>query len=157
MPQYWLFKSEPDIFSIDDLAESPGRKTCWEGVRNYQARNYLRTMKVGDQGFFYHSNADPPAIVGMVEVMKQAYPDHYAFDQHSPYFDPKSTMISPTWVMVDIRLIRKFAEPLSLEVLRKVKGLEKMELLRKGSRLSVQPVSNQEWKIIIKKEEKIRK
>ena len=110
-------------------------------------------MKVGDQGFFYHSNADPPAIVGVVEVIKQAYPDHYAFDQNSRYFDSKSTRVSPTWVMVDIRLIRKFAEPLSLEVLRKVKGLEKMELLRKGSRLSIQPVSNQEWKIIMERKE----
>ena len=99
----------------------------------------------------------PPAIVGVVEVIKQAYPDHYAFDQNSRYFDPKSTVISPIWVMVDIRLIRKFVEPLSLEVLRKVKGLEKMELLRKGSRLSIQPVGNQEWKMIIRKEEKIRK
>ncbi len=151
MPQHWLFKSEPDTFSIDDLAESFGKQTCWEGVRNYQARNYLRAMVPGDQGLFYHSNADPPAIVGVVEVIKQAYPDHYAFDPKSRYFDPKSTLKAPTWFMVDVRLIRKFAVPLSLEFLRKVKGLQKMELLRKGSRLSVQPVREQEWKIIMKK------
>ena len=156
MPQYWLFKSEPDTFSIEDLARSPGKKTCWEGVRNYQARNYLRAMKRGDQGVFYHSNADPPAIVGIVEIIKHAYPDHYAFDQQSRYFDPKGTPKSPTWFMVDIRLIRKFAEPLSLESLRKMSGLEKMELLRKGSRLSVQPVREQEWKIIIAKGGKVR-
>jgi predicted RNA-binding protein with PUA-like domain len=156
MPQYWLFKSEPNSFSIDDLAGSPGKKTCWEGVRNYQARNYLRAMNRGDQGLFYHSNADPPAIVGVVEVIKQAYPDHYAFDQKSRYFDPKSTSKSPTWFMVDIRLIHKFAEPLSLEALRKMRGLEKMELLRKGSRLSVQPVREQEWKIIMEKRKKTR-
>jgi predicted RNA-binding protein with PUA-like domain len=114
-------------------------------------------MNRGDQGLFYHSNADPPAIVGVVEIIKSAYPDHYAFDQKSRYFDPKSTPISPTWFMVDVRLIHKFAESLSLEVLRKVRGLEKMELLRKGSRLSVQPVREQEWKIIIEKGGKIRK
>jgi len=157
MPQYWLFKSEPDTFSIDNLARSPGRKTCWEGVRNYQARNYLRAMNRGDQGLFYHSHADPPAIVGVVEVIKQTYPDHYAFDPKSRYFDPKSIPNAPRWFMVDVRLIRKFAEPLSLEVLRKVRGLEKMALLRKGSRLSVQPVREQEWKIIIEKAGNLRK
>ena len=155
MPQYWLFKSEPGTFSIDDLADSPGRTTCWEGVRNYQARNFLRVMNRGDQGLFYHSNADPPAIVGIVKVVKAAYPDRYALDKKSRYFDPKSTPTSPIWSMVDVRLIRKFEKPLSLEVLRMVKGLERMELLRKGSRLSVQPVREQEWKIIMEREEKI--
>lgn len=151
MPDYWLFKSEPNTFSIDDLGRSPAKKTCWEGVRNYQARNYLRAMNLGDQGFFYHSNAEPPGIVGIVEVIKPAYADHYAFDPKSRYYDPDSTRKAPRWFMVDIRLIRKFSAPLSLEVLRKMRGLEKMELLRKGSRLSVQPVREQEWKIIIQK------
>ena len=157
MPQFWLFKSEPISFSIDDLARSPGKKTSWEGVRNYQARNFLRTMNRGDQGLFYHSNADPPAIVGVVEIIKPAYPDLYAFDKKSRYFDPKSTKDSPTWFMVDIRLLRTFIQPLSLDVLRKVRGLEGMELLRKGSRLSVQPVREQEWKIIMEKVGKARK
>ena len=149
MVKYWLFKSEPESFSIDDLSQSPGRKTCWEGVRNYQARNYLRAMNRGDQGFFYHSHAEPPAIVGVVEVIKPAYPDHYAFDRKSRYFDPKSTPTAPRWFMVDVRLVRKFSELLSLEFLRTVKGLENMELLRKGSRLSIQPVRELEWETII--------
>ena len=149
MIQYWLLKSEPEAFSIDDLARSPGRTTCWEGVRNYQARNFLRSMNCGDQAFFYHSNADPPAIVGVVEIVKQAYPDSYAFDAKSRYFDPKSSRDSPRWFMIDVRFVRKFSEPLALDSLRKVKKLEKMELLRRGSRLSIQPVCEQEWKIIM--------
>jgi predicted RNA-binding protein with PUA-like domain len=102
-------------------------------------------MKVGDQGFFYHSNADPPAIVGTVEVVKVAYPDPYAFDRKSRYFDPKSTPDSPRWFLVDIKLLKTFPNPLALEYLRTIKGLEHMELLRKGSRLSVQPVRPEEW------------
>ncbi len=148
MPQYWLLKSEPTSFSIQDLAESPGQTTCWEGVRNYQARNFLKAMKVGDKGFFYHSNADPPAIVGTVRVVKAAYPDPYAFDKKSRYFDPKSSADAPRWFLVDIKLIKIFPQPLSLEYLRTVKTLAKMELLRKGSRLSVQPVRQEEWKCV---------
>jgi predicted RNA-binding protein with PUA-like domain len=146
MSQYWLFKSEPTSFSIQDLAQSPDQTTCWEGVRNYQARNFLKSMKVGDRGFFYHSNADPPAIVGTVEVVKAAYPDPYAFDRKSRYFDSKSTPDAPRWFLVDIKLLKPFPKPLSLEHLRTIKGLENMELLRKGSRLSVQPVRPEEWK-----------
>ena len=146
MPQYWLLKSEPTSFSIQDLAKSPGQTTCWEGVRNYQARNFLKSMKVGDRGFFYHSNADPPAIVGMVEVVKAAYPDPYAFDKKSRYFDPKSTPDAPRWFVVDIKLLKIFANPLALDFLRSIKGLEHMELLRMGSRLSVQPVRPEEWR-----------
>lgn len=149
MKQYWLLKSEPEAFSIDDLARSSRQTTCWEGVRNYQARNFLRSMNRGDQAFFYHSNADPPAIVGVVEIVKQAYPDSYAFDAKSRYFDPKSSRDSPRWFMIDVRFVRKFSEPLALDTLRKVQKLEKMELLRRGSRLSVQPVCEQEWKIIV--------
>ena len=119
--------------------------TCWEGVRNYQARNFLKSMKIGDRGFFYHSNADPPAIVGTVEVVKAAYPDPYAFDRKSRYFDPKSTSESPRWFLVGIKLLRIFPNPLALEYLRTIQGLEQMELLRKGSRLSVQPVRPEEW------------
>ena len=148
MRQYWLLKSEPSVFSIDDLEHAPKRTTCWEGVRNYQARNYLQAMAVGDQGFFYHSNADPPAIVGIVEIVREAYADPYAFDSHSRYFDPRSHPDNPRWVMVDVRFVRKLSRPLTLESLRGIKGLEKLELLRKGSRLSVQPVREQEWKLL---------
>ncbi len=148
MSRYWLLKSEPSSFSIQDLAKSPGQTTCWEGVRNYQARNFLKSMAIGDRGFFYHSNADPPAIVGTVEVVKVAYPDPYALDKKSRYFDPKSTSESPRWFVVDVRLTAIFPKPLPLESLRSISGLEQMELLRKGSRLSVQPVRPKEWKCI---------
>jgi predicted RNA-binding protein with PUA-like domain len=145
MKQYWLLKSEPSVFSIDDLAQSPQQTTCWEGVRNYQARNLLQSMTVGDSGFFYHSQADPPGIVGIVQVVKAAYPDSCAIDAKSRYFDPRSSPESPRWYCVDVRLIAKFPSALTLALLRTIKGLEKMELLRKGSRLSVQPVRPDEW------------
>lgn len=150
MPAYWLLKSEPSAFSVEDLARSPKRTTCWEGVRNYQARNFLRSMAVGDLAFFYHSNADPPAIVGIVEVVRAAYPDFYAWQRGSRYFDEKSSEQNPRWMMVDVRLHKVLRTPLALESLRGVKGLEAMELLRKGSRLSVQPVRASEWKIIVR-------
>lgn len=143
-------KSEPESFSIDDLGRSPKKTTYWDGVRNYQARNFMRDMKVGDQVFFYHSNADPSCIVGIAEVVREAYPDHTAFDPSNHHYDPRSTPVRPVWDMVDIRLVRKFPEPLALETLRDVPGLKGMELLRRGSRLSVQPVSSREWKIILK-------
>jgi predicted RNA-binding protein with PUA-like domain len=149
MPHYWLLKSEPDSFSIDDLAKSPRKTTCWEGVRNYQARNFLKSMQIGDLGFFYHSNVDPPAIVGIIQVVKAAYPDPFAFDANSRYFDPRSTPESPRWVRVDVQLVKKFPQPIPLDQLRSVKGLEKMELLRKGSRLSVQPVRPEEWQRVL--------
>lgn len=149
MPGYWLLKSEPSTFSIEDLARARQQTTCWEGVRNYQARNFLRAMAVGDLAFFYHSNADPPAIVGLVEIVKAAYPDYFAWRPGSRYFDEKSSKQHPRWVMVDVRLKTILREPLSLESLRGVKGLEKMELLRKGSRLSVQPVHENEWNTIL--------
>ena len=149
MKQYWLFKSEPTTFSIDDLARSPGQQTCWEGVRNYQARNFLQSMHAGDLGFFYHSNAEPPAIVGIVKVVKAAYPDFYAFDKQSRYFDARGTSEAPRWFMVDVQLVKKFPEVLSLQYLRTNKKLEKMELLRKGSRLSVQPVRSEEWEQVL--------
>lgn len=149
MVQYWLFKSEPTTFSIDDLANSPRKTTCWEGVRNYQARNFLKSMNVGDLGFFYHSNTDPPAIVGIVKVVKAAYPDSFAFDSRSRYFDPRSAPDSPRWFLVDVQFVKKFPQALPLDQLRAVKGLEKMELLRKGSRLSIQPVRPEEWQRVL--------
>lgn len=148
--RYWLMKSEPRAFSIDDLRKAPGRKTCWDGVRNYQARNYLRAMKTGDQVFFYHSNADPPAIVGIAEVVREAYPDPTAFDKRHQHYDPKSKPEKPLWDMVDIRLMKVLANPLSLDRLRREPAIKGMELLRKGSRLSVQPVRPVEWAMIMK-------
>jgi predicted RNA-binding protein with PUA-like domain len=146
---YWLMKSEPSTFSIDDLARAPARRTCWDGVRNYQARNFMRAMKRGDQVLFYHSNAEPPAVAGIAEVVREAYPDHTAFDPKDPHYDPKSNPRVPIWDMVDIRLIQKFERPIPLEELRGVSGLRQMELLRLGSRLSVQPVRPQEWTTIL--------
>lgn len=147
--RYWLMKSEPKAFSIDDLAKAPKQTTSWDGVRNYQARNFMRSMQAGDQVLFYHSNADPPAVMGIAEVVQTAYPDDSAFDPKDKHYDPKSTPTKPLWDMVDITLVRKFAAPLGLDTLRKVPALKKMELLRKGSRLSVQPVRSEEWSAIL--------
>jgi len=147
--QYWLMKSEPSAFSIQDLRKARGRTTCWDGVRNYQARNYMRAMKRGERVLLYHSNADPPIVVGVAEVVREAYPDHTAFDPKHKHHDPKSKRDSPTWFMVDIRFSAEFKKPLTLDSLRGVPGLQRMELLRKGSRLSVQPVRREEWAVIM--------
>jgi predicted RNA-binding protein with PUA-like domain len=147
--RYWLVKSEPDTFSFDDLLARPGKTTGWDGVRNYQARNHMRDgMKKGDRVFFYHSSSDPAQIVGVAEVAREAYPDPTALDPGHDHFDPKSKADAPTWMMVDIKAVEKLARPIALAELRTVKGLEKMVLLQKGSRLSVQPVSPDEWAII---------
>ena len=147
--RHWLVKSEPDVFSFDDLMKRPGRTTHWDGVRNFQARNTMRDlMKKGDKVFFYHSSTEPPAIVGVAEVAREGYPDPTAFDAKDSHFDPKSKPESPSWYMVDIKGVKKLKSPLSLAELRAVKGLEKMVLLQKGSRLSVQPVTEAEWDII---------
>jgi predicted RNA-binding protein with PUA-like domain len=154
---YWLFKSEPEAFSIDDLEKAPKKTSCWDGVRNFQARNFLRdSIKPGDQVFFYHSNSDPSAIVGIAEVAKAGYPDDTAFDPKNKHFDPKSKKDNPTWYMVDIRHLKTFKRPLSLEFLRHLPGLENMVLLQKGSRLSVQPVSAKEWQIIVKASQELK-
>jgi predicted RNA-binding protein with PUA-like domain len=151
MPKrYWLLKSEPEAFSIQDLAQARGQTTSWDGVRNYQARNYMREMRRGDLAFYYHSNAAPPCIVGSVEIVKQAYPDHTQFDPKDCHFDPKSKMDSPAWDMVDVKLVEIFPRALGLDELRELPELEGMELLRRGSRLSVQPVSAEQWKTIVK-------
>jgi predicted RNA-binding protein with PUA-like domain len=147
--RYWLVKSEADCFSWDDLWKSPKRTTFWDGVRNYQARNMLRAdFRKGDLVFFYHSNSDPNEIVGVAEVVREGYADHTAFDPKEQHFDAKSDPDKPTWYMVDLRAKERFRKPVTLAELRKVPGLEKMELLRKGSRLSVQPVSKKEWEIV---------
>jgi len=143
-------KSEPEAFSIDDLARSPKQTTSWDGVRNYQARNFMRAMRVGDQVLFYHSNADPPSVVGIAEVVKPAYPDATQFDKRDKHYDPNSDLAQPRWDVVDIRFVRKLTTPLSLDLLRGQAGLKGMELLRKGSRLSVQPVRGMEWDHIIR-------
>jgi predicted RNA-binding protein with PUA-like domain len=151
MPKrYWLFKSEPESFSIQDLARAGEQTTCWDGVRNYQARNFMRAMKPGEQAFYYHSNAEPPCIVGIVEIVKEAYPDHTQFDPEDNHYDPKSKVNSPTWNMVDVKLVEIFPCALALEELRDVPALDGMELLRRGSRLSVQPVSPEQWKIVVR-------
>ena len=147
--KYWLVKSEPDCFSIQDLAKAPKRTTCWDGVRNYQARNFMRAMKRGDGVLFYHSSTEPMAIAGTAVVAREAYPDHTALDPANDHYDPKATHESPIWEMVDIKLERVFDEPQTLASLRGVKQLAKMELLKRGSRLSVQPVTEQEWKAVI--------
>jgi predicted RNA-binding protein with PUA-like domain len=149
---YWLLKSEPESFSIEDLERAPRKTTYWDGVRNYQARNFLRdSIKVGDLVFFYHSNADPPGIVGIAEVVKEGYPDHTAFDPNDHHFDPKSDKKNPTWYMIDIKHVKTFSRVLGLEELRTVPALRDMILLQKGSRLSVQPVTEKEWLAINKR------
>lgn len=147
--RFWLLKSEPSTFSIDDLRQLPNRTTCWDGVRNYQARNFLRAMAAGDYVLFYHSNADPPAVVGIAKVVKTAYPDPTQFDKKNKYYDPASKPSQPRWDMVDIAYVRRFRRPLTLDELRKEAKLKGMILLQKGSRLSVQPVSPLEWQHIM--------
>ena len=147
--QYWLMKTEPESFSIQDLARSPRQTTCWDGVRNYQARNFMRSMQRGDRVLFYHSSAHPPAVVGTAAIVRTAYPDPSAWKRGDHHFDPKASADNPIWDMVDLRLERIFDEPLGLDRLRGVRALANMELLRKGSRLSVQPVSASEFEAIL--------
>lgn len=148
----WLLKSEPGTFGIDDLAASPRRTTCWDGVRNYQARNFIRDrMKKGDLAFFYHSSCPEPAIVGIVEITRGGYPDETAFDPKDKHFDPGSERSNPRWYVVDVRLKRKLRKPLTLVKLKQHAGdrLSKLRLLKRGNRLSVMPVSADEWNFIL--------
>ena len=145
MTQYWLMKSEPNTYSIDDL-ERDG-STCWEGVRNYQARNLMKTMREGDLVLFYHSNADPPGVVGIARVVREAYPDHSSWDKRNKYYDEKSTKDDPRWFMVDVGYVQKLKHMVSLDVLKSAKGLEDM-VVTKRSRLSVQPVKKKEFDIV---------
>ncbi len=149
---YWLLKSEPTSFGIDDLARAPGRKTAWDGVRNYQARNMLRDdMHKGDQAFFYHSSCETPGIVGIVAVVRAGYPDKTAFDPKHHHFDADSDPSAPRWFMVDVRLVRKFARIITLDELRAhAQGkLRDLQLLKRGTRLSVLPVSAKSWAFIL--------
>lgn len=146
--KYWLMKSEPSVFSIDDL-EKEGT-TLWEGVRNYQARNYMMNdMSVGDEVLFYHSNAEPPGVAGIAIVSKAAVPDPTVFDKKSEYFEPKATKEKPIWFCVEVKFSKKFKSVLSLTAIRENKKLSTMVLLQKGSRLSVQPVTAQEFKAVL--------
>ena len=147
---YWLLKSDPESFSFDDLWKIPNRTTHWDGVRNFQARNFLRDeMKKGDLAFFYHSGGDDPGVVGIVEIVREGYPDHTAFDPKDPHFDPKSRKDSPVWSMVDIHAVERFPRPVSLAEMRTKPELEGLPLLKKGNRLSVQPVGSTEWNAVV--------
>ena len=145
----WLVKTEPDCFSIQDLAACPKRTTSWSGVRNYQARNFMRDMQVGDRVLFYHSSAAPPAVAGTAVVARAAYPDPTAWDPKDDHFDAKASPDNPIWLMVDIRLDEIFAESVPIARLREEPALLGMELLRTGSRLSVQPVKPHEFEIVM--------
>ena len=148
MTQYWLMKTEPTTYSIYDL-EKQG-VTPWEGVRNYQARNFMRDqMKLGDKVLFYHSNCNPPGIVGLATVSKESHPDYFALDKNSSYFDPKASKEKPIWYMVEVSYEKKFSQTYSLTDIRNNPDLKSMMVIKKGSRLSIQPVSKEEYETII--------
>ncbi len=148
-------KSEPTEFSIDDLQNMPNQTEHWDGVRNYQARNMMRDdMKIGDQVFFYHSNCDEPGIVGIMEVVRESYPDFTAFDPDDKHFDPKSDPNNPRWFMVDIKFNRKLDRTIPLKELKQKPELEEFPLVRRGNRLSIMPVTKQQWDFILSLEQK---
>ena len=147
--RYWLMKSEPADVSIDDLAARPDQTVDWYGIRNYQARNFMRDqMKLGDQAFFYHSNCEVPGIAGIVEISKLAYPDRFQFEQGHRYFDAKSTPENPRWVNVDVKLVRK-TRLLSLKEMREMPELANLRILQRGNRLSITPVDPKDWEFIL--------
>lgn len=146
---YWLMKSEPDLFGIDDLKKN--KKEPWDGVRNYQARNFMRDdMKKGDQVLFYHSSCSPAGIAGIAEVSKESHPDHTCYDKKNKYYDPKSTKESPRWFMVEVKFKKKFKSLFTLEEIKKTKKLENMLVVKKGNRLSIMPVSEKDFKQVLK-------
>ena len=148
--RYWLLKTEPSTFSFDDLRNLESRITSWEGVRNYQARNFLqKEIKTGHGVLFYHSNIAKPAIVGLAKVVRDGYPDHTALDPHSDYYDPRASREKPLWYMVDIQYLADLPKPLNRDDLKKHPVLSKMGVLKKGNRLSVQPVTREEWLAVI--------
>ena len=147
---YWLMKSEPDVFGIDHLRKRPKQTEHWDGVRNYQARNMLRDqMQVGDRVFFYHSNCAEPGIVGIARIVRAGYPDHTALDPESKYHDPKSSPENPRWYMVDVKFERKLKRTITLEELKTHAELEDMPLVRRGNRLSIMPVTEAQWEFIL--------
>lgn len=151
--KYWLIKSEPGEFSIDDLERRPHQTEHWDGVRNYQARNMLRDeMRIGDLVFFYHSNCAQPGIVGIARIVREAYPDHTAFDPENPHYDPGSDPDKPRWLMVDVQFVRKLRRTIGLSELKDCPELHGFSLIRRGNRLSVMPVSEAQWNFILSRE-----
>ena len=152
--QYWLMKSEPEEYSIDNLVAESDQSTHWDGIRNYQARNFMRDgMKIGDQAFFYHSSCKIPGIVGIAEVVREAYPDHTAFDAGDKHFDAKSDPENPRWLMVDIKLVRKMDRIISLTELKQhAEQMDNFRLLQRGNRLSLFPVDKQHWQYVLNME-----
>ncbi len=149
--KYWLVKSEPDVFSIEDLKKSKNQTTCWDGVRNYQARNFLRDeMKKGDNVLFYYSNTEPNAVVGFCEVVKEGYADHTQFDPENKHFFPSADPQNPIWYMVDIKFVKEFKKPVILQEIKENSNLKKMRLVQRGNRLSVMPVEKPEFDEIVK-------
>ncbi|MFP4182897.1 MAG: EVE domain-containing protein [Thiohalospira sp.] len=147
---YWLMKSEPDVFGIDHLAAMPGGTDHWDGIRNYQVRNMIRDrMRPGDQALFYHSNTKPPGIAGLMEIVSEPYPDHTAFDPEAKYYDPRSDPDNPRWYMVDVRYIRHLDRYIPLDELKARPELAEMKLVQKGNRLSIMPVTEDEWQTIL--------
>jgi predicted RNA-binding protein with PUA-like domain len=153
--RHWLLKTEPEAFSFDDLLRAPRKTAGWDGVRNYQARNFLRDeMKKGDRVLIYHSNADPPSVVGVAEIVREGYPDPTQFDAKNDHYDPAAREDDPRWFQVDVKAVQKLRRPVSLDELRSVKALAKMPLLQRGQRLSVQPVGEREFELILELGEK---
>ena len=151
---YWLLKSEPNSFSIDNLIGRQNQREIWDGVRNYQARNFLRTMQVGDLAFFYHSSCQTPGIVGIIEISRAGVSDPTQFDTNSNYYDPKSTLENPRWITVEVKLVKKIEPIVSLVQLKPIKKLQDWALLKQGNRLSVMPVTPIQWQTIIAISEK---
>jgi predicted RNA-binding protein with PUA-like domain len=149
-PRCWLLKTEPEVFSFADLLAAPDQTTLWEGVRNYQARNFLREMRCGDGVLIYHSNARPAAVVGLAEVVREAFPDPTQFDPHSPYFDPRASRERPRWVAVEVRASRPLPRPVTLHALKAEPALSDLPLVRRGNRLSVMPVGRPELEAILR-------
>ena len=146
---YWLFKSDPDDFGVEHLAAAPAKTTAWTGVRNYQARNFMRDeMKVGDGVLFYHSSTNPPGVAGLAEIASEPFPDPTAFDAKSKYFDPRAGAQGTAWVAVNVKYVSTFPRLLTLEEMRRIPGLGTMVVLQRGSRLSIQPVSAKEYKVV---------
>lgn len=147
--KYWLFKTEPDVFSWDDLVNARDRTTSWEGIRNYQARNLLRDeCKLRDQVFIYHSRLKTPVIMGIAEVVKEAYPDPEQFDPESKYYDPQADPAAPRWLMVDVQATKAFRNPVDLPTLKATDALDGLMVIKKGARLSIQPVDLDHWQVI---------
>ena len=152
---YWLMKSEPDVFGVDDLMKAPRKTEPWDGVRNYQARNMMRDeMKKGDLVFFYHSNCKEPGIAGIMKIVREGYPDHTAFDPEEKYYDPKSDPDNPRWYMVDVQYQRKTRRVITLAELKQHKELDDCPLVRKGNRLSIMPFTKKQWDFVLKLENK---